>query len=353
MDPLDDPGARAALDPGGMARAILGMPAQVREAARLGVAIALGEELRGRDAIVVLGMGGSAIAGDLLAGLAADLLSVPLVVSRGHTPPAFVSPRTLVVASSYSGETAETLAAFAEARRRGAPALVLTTGGALGARAAADGLCTIRLPTGFLPRAALAWSYLPLLTALARLGYLPPCDAAIAEAATVLEAGIERLNPDVPTRENPAKQLAHRLTGRIALVYGSEGWCAPVATRWKGQLNENAKHLAWANVLPELDHNEVEGWQHPRALAGAVHLIVLRDPAEPAAVARRIALTTALVQPHLAGVSDVVARGTSPFARQMSLVQMGDFTSLYLALLDGVDPSAMPAITALKASLAR
>ena len=353
MEPLDDAAARAALDPGGMAQAITELPRHVRDAWRLGTAVPLGEELRGLEAIVVLGMGGSAIAGDLLLGLAGDVLRVPLVVCRGHRPPGFVGPRTLVVASSYSGETAETLAAFAEARRRGAPALVITTGGALGARAAAEQLATIRLPTGFLPRAAIAWSYLPLIAAVARLGYLPPHDDAVAEAAAELEAGLTQLGPDVATRDNPAKQLAHSLAGRLALVYGSEGWCAPVATRWKGQLNENAKHLAWANVLPELDHNEIEGWGHPRALAAATHVIVLRDPAEPPALARRIALTMALVEPQVGGVTHVVARGTHPLARQLSLVQMGDFTSLYLALLDRVDPSAMPAITALKTGLAR
>lgn len=350
-DPLDDDALVARLDPRGMLDTVAALPAQVRAAHALGHAVDLPDALRGADAIVVLGVGGSAIAGDVLQGLLADRLAVPFLVVRGEEVPAFVGPRTLVVASSYSGNTQETLGAVAAARKRGARLLAATTGGVLGADAAAAPYPVVRLPTGFLPRAALAYSLVPLLTVLARLGYTAPVDAEVDQAAHVLEVGTARLAPGVPAGANLAKQVARALHGRLALVYGSGGIGGAAACRWKGQLNENAKHVAHHAVFPELGHNEVESWQFPRELAGSAHLVVLHDTAETAVARRRVEVVTGLMRPWIAAVTAVTAAGTAPLARVLSLVQVGDFASCYLALLNGADPSAMPNIERLKAGL--
>ena len=350
-DPLDDGATAARLDPRGMLATVAGLPAQVRAAHALGHAVDLPDALRGADAIVVLGVGGSAIAGDLLQGLLADRLAVPFLVVRGEDVPAFVGPRTLVVASSYSGNTQETLAAVTEARRRGARLLAVTTGGTLGAIATTGSIPVVTLPTGFLPRAALAFSLVPLLTVLARLGYTAPVDQEVEQAAHVLEAGTARLGPSTPAASNQAKQVARALHGRLALVYGSGALGGAAAYRWKGQLNENAKHVAHHAVFPELGHNEVESWRFPHELEGSAHLVVLHDTAEVAATRRRVEVVTGLMRPWISGVTAVTAAGTAPLARCLSLVQVGDFASCYLALLNGADPSAMPNIERLKAGL--
>jgi glucose/mannose-6-phosphate isomerase len=350
-DSLDDGATVARLDPRGMLATVAALPTQVRAAHALGHAVDLPDTLHGADAIVVLGVGGSAIAGDLLQGLLAERLAVPFMVVRGEEVPAFVGPRTLVVASSYSGNTQETLAAVAEARRRGARLLAVTTGGTLGTEAGAGKLPVVTLPAGYLPRAALAFSLVPLLTVLARLGYTAPVDVEIEQAAHVLEVGNARLAPGAPGAANLAKQVARALHGRLAVVYGSGGLGGAVACRWKGQLNENAKHVAHHAVFPELGHNEVESWRFPRELEGSAHLVVLHDTAETAATRRRVEVVTGLMQPWISGVTAVTAAGTAPLARCLSLVQVGDFASCYLALLNGADPSAMPNIERLKAGL--
>jgi glucose/mannose-6-phosphate isomerase len=334
-----------------MAAMMAALPAQVRDAWTLGQSVALPDALRGARAIVFLGVGGSAIGGDLLGGAVADRLAIPLIVHRGEEMPRFVDSRTLVIACSYSGETAETLAALAAARPRGAPTLVVTAGGRLGERAAHGDVGTIRLPAGLLPRTALAFCVLPVLAALVRLGYLPPCGGEVDEAVAVLEAGAARMDSRVAEERNPARQLARQLHGHLALVWGGGPWGAAVARRWKGQLNENAKHVAAFNVFPELVHNEIESWGHPDGLAGRVRLVLLRDGHESERQRRRTELTAALGRERLAGVSEVWSEGSGTLARLLSLVQVGDWTSFYLAALNGVDPTPIPEITRLKREL--
>ncbi len=347
MIAIDDPAAYAAGDPRGFRDLLRDFPDHVRDAADL----ATGVRLDGTTprAMLFVGMGGSAIAGDMLQALGHERVSWPMCVLRGYTVPAWVGPDTLVVASSYSGETEETLAAFDAARARGARALVVTSGGELGRRAVRDNVPWIRVPLGLPPRAALAHLLVPALIVLdGAHGWLGG-PAERAEAAAVLGTLGAELTPEAPLRQNPGKELAVWLSGRLPAVYGTDV-TAPVAYRWGTQLEENAKILAISGVLPEMNHNVIEAWA--AGPMGDWAVILLRDPGEHPRVARRAELTRQITEGR-APTREVWARGKGRLARMLSLVLLGDWVSYYLALLRGVDPWAMETLEAFKRQMTR
>jgi glucose/mannose-6-phosphate isomerase len=346
IERLDDAAACAAADPRKLGELIRGFAGQVADAGRLAERLILPGGVP--RAVCVLGMGGSAVAGDLLQTLCDGQAPFPVHVVRGYTVPAWVGAETLVVASSYSGQTEETLAAFEAARARGARALVLTTGGELGARARREGLPWVRVPPGLLPRAALGYLLVPLVAVLEGLGADLGGPTAREEAVRVLaEVGAE-LTPEVPAAENPAKVLAALLVGRVPVIYGTDA-TGSVAYRWRTQLEENAKVLALSGVLPEMNHNGIEAWS--RGPETPWTAVLLRDAGEHPRVARRAALTREIVGTR-ACVREVWARGEGRLARLLSLVLHGDWTSYYLALLRGVDPWAIDALEAFKRRMA-
>jgi glucose/mannose-6-phosphate isomerase len=343
---LDDPHRYAAVDPRKFGELIRGFAGQVADAVRLADHVRVpGERPR---AVCLLGMGGSAVAGDLLGALVRPLAPFPVHVVRGYTVPAWVGPDTVVVASSYSGHTEETLAAFEAARARTARLLVVSSGGELGAWAEREGVPWLRVPAGFPPRAALAFLLLPLVVLLERLGGGVGLPAEREEAVAVLTALGAALAPEVPTAENPAKALALRLAGRVPAIYGSE-LTGPVAYRWRTQLEENAKVLAVSGALPEMNHNAIEAWGAGPGSAWTV--VLLRDPGEHPRVVRRLALTREIVGAH-APVHEAWAQGQGRLARLLSLVLQGDWTSYYVAIARGVDPWAVERLEALKRRMA-
>jgi glucose/mannose-6-phosphate isomerase len=302
------------------------------------------------DGVAVCGMGGSAIGGELVLATAGRL-DVPAAVVRGYELPAWVRPTTLVVAVSYSGETEETLACAEEALSRGCRPVCVATGGRLAALAVAHGAPTVPVPAGLQPRAALGVLATPVAAALVQAGLCADLRADVGEAAALLDELASDLDPAVPEEANGAKALARRLAGRLVLVCGA-GVTAPAARRWKTQVNENAKAPAFWAELPELDHNEIEGWSSVPALAAATQVVLLEDPGWPAALARRAQLTAAGLGAHGAGVERLTARGSAPLARAASLIGLGDWVSYYLALLYGVDPTPVTAIESFKRRLA-
>lgn len=301
-------------------------------------------------AVVVLGMGGSGVGGDLLAALLRPAFPVPVVVIKDSRVPGFVGPQTLVFACSYSGNTEETISAYTAARRAGAPAVVITTGGILRGLAAGHGDPVVPVPPGIPPRAALPYLLLPMVGALRHL--LPWADFSgeWQEARAVLEELAGQLGRDVPGERNPAKQLAQRLVGHLPAVYAATSDLGPVAYRWKSQLGENGKTLALWHAFSELNHNETVGWED-RTLAGRVAVVLLREPEEEPDVARRIEATREVSFSAAASVSEVIARGRGRLARLLSLVLFGDFVSVYVALLRGVDPTPVAPIDEIKRRL--
>ena len=298
--------------------------------------------------VVVAGMGGSAVAGDLVSALATDRASVPVTVWRAYGVPAFVGPESLVVATSYSGNTGEAVAALDAALRHGAAAAVVTSGGILSELARERNLPLVRLPGGLMPRFALGYLFFPLVGLVESLGVTLLGDTERAEALDLLEVMGRELEPGRPEAGNEAKRLARSLDGRIPVIYGS-GFAAAVAYRWKTQLEENAKLLAFHGRLPEVDHNEIEGWRDPGARG--FHAVFLRDAEEDEVTARRIALTRELIRERAGGMSEVWARGQGRLARLFSLIYVGDWAGYYLALLRGVDPSPVEMIEEIKRRL--
>jgi glucose/mannose-6-phosphate isomerase len=340
--------AVAAVDSTGQAAEICDLGIHLRDALwRVDSAGLAGLEAPG--GLVVAGMGGSAVGGLLARGALHDRLRRPLLVADGYELPSWVGEDALVLCSSYSGATAETLACYDTAREVGAKIVVATTGGPLAERARGDRVPVVPLPGGFQPRAAVGYSLVAALEAAALAGSGPSLRDDVEAAASLVEGLAAEWGPDSGA-DSEAKALARRLEGTVPVVMGT-GLTAPAAYRWKCQLNENAKLPAFWSVLPEADHNEICGWASAPEL-GAFSAVVLEDPAADPRMARRTGLTAELAGAGARVVERVSARGETALERLVSLVLLGDLVSLYLAVLRGVDPVAIEAIDTLKRQLA-
>ena len=350
MTELDDAAALLAADPGGMLGAVTALPSHCREGYGAGRSAPDLPSAEGATTIAYCGMGSSAIGGEVLAALATPRLRLPVAVVRTSELPEWVGPHTLVVASSYSGTTGETLALFEEAIERGCRVVVVTSGGELARRAEELELGRVLVPGGFMPRAAFGYMTVGALGALETMGVLPPLAADVDEAVLELESVVGLEGPGVPAATNPSKRLALAIGERVPVVWGAEGIGAVAAERWKTQLNENAKVPAFAASMPELDHNEVVGWSPGAGSRFAV--VALRHEGEPADVAARFGPSIEIAGASGALTHEVWAHGRSALARLLTLVQAGDLVATYLGLARGVDPSPIEAIVRLKRTLA-
>lgn len=354
---LDDPIALRDLDSQGLVQMMADMPDHCRAASR--TEWTLPDDYRAAQQLVLCGMGGSGIGNDLIHALLAPELGLPVLVHKDYGLPAFAGPDTLVALVSYSGQTEEVLSAYADARAAGAKVAAISAGGLLKERVSTDGLPHATLPEGLQPRAAIGYLFFCLLRLVEELGWL---DGGLeGAAATHLADGcashLERLrsryDPRIALDQNPAKQIAEELHGRLPVIYGSTQFAAPAALRWKCQINENAKSVAFWNALPEMGHNEIEGWEHPEALRGRAALVFLRDRADHPQIALRIGATKDLLEEALCRVIEVESEGDTKTERLFSLIFLGDWVSVYLAYLQGVDPSVVKRIGRLKERLAQ
>jgi len=348
---LDDPATLRRIDANDMLGRVGALPRQLAQARRIAAATPLDDRYRAVDSVLVLGMGGSAVGADLVAGIAGDRLRVPLVAHRDYDLPGWAGERTLVVAASHSGETVETLTAARAALERGLPLVAITTGGALAAAAAAHGAPCLRYQLPGQPRAAVGFGVGLLHDLLVNAGLLTDPDP-LAPAVEAVESILERNAPEVETGANSAKQLAWALFGRIPVVYGA-GPLTAVARRWKTQLNENAKSWAASEPMPEANHNAIEGSLNPRELSDALYVVQLRDPEEPAAIAERYRVVEELLGERATNRSEVWAEGPSRLARVLSVLAFGDLVSVYLAILYQTDPTPVTLLAMLKERLAR
>ncbi|MBN1954641.1 MAG: bifunctional phosphoglucose/phosphomannose isomerase [Anaerolineae bacterium] len=339
------------LDVGKMHQLIADLPRQCRSAWLQAQDLSLPASYRDVRRVVVLGMGGSAIGGALLAGLVHGRCPLPILSVAGYALPAYADSDSLVIASSYSGNTEETLAALAQAKEQGCRLLAVTTGGQLAVQAEKDGFPLLRFHYSSPPRAALGYSFTLLLGVLQQMGFLRDDDANVEEAAAVMEAWQHDLAPAAAQPDNPAKQLAVRLRGRLPVVYGA-GFLSAVARRWKGQFNENAKQWAFWEEMPELNHNAVVGYGQPGPVRGRVTVLCLRSPLDHPRIQARWAATQELLEREKVTTETVWGRGTRPLAQMLSLIHFGDYVSFYLALLNGVDPTPVEAIRWLKQRVA-
>lgn len=337
-----------------------GVAARLPEQCREGVALAMSADLDELASemsknpvsnIVTLGMGASGIGGDILKALLEPEIDIPIVVNKGYHLPAFADKETLVIAVSYSGETEETLTTFEEALRRGSKVLVFASGGTLAGRAEELGLARVIVPSGMQPRAALGYLAIPILVAISRLGLATAKDSEINETLGLLDSMSAKLSFNTPVETNPAKQMAIKIRGMVPIIYGSEGGPAVAAFRWKCQINENSKSPAFWNAFPEQNHNEITGWQELNDVSKRFCLIELRSDGEGNKIAKRAETTKELIKDSFGDIFVVQSEGKSEIARLFSLMYLGDFTSIYLAVLYGVDPTPVERIHELKRRL--
>ena len=340
------------LDPEDMLGRIHEVPWQCQQAWQMAMDFDLPRDCSDISKVVIIGMGGSAIGGDLVSSLVAPEAKIPVSVYRGYDLPAFVDDSTLVIASSYSGNTEETLSAFNQTLQTGAKKLVITTGGKLKNIADDNGIPVLTFNYRSQPRAALAFSFLPILCFLQKLGFIGNKSADVTEALGVLQGLSRRINETQPVEQNPARQLAEKLYGRLPVVYGA-GLLSEVAHRWKTQINENSKAWAFYEVFPELNHNAVVGYQFPPELAEKTMVVLLRSDLLARPVQLRYEVTCQLLERAGVRYEFVDGEGTTPLSQLLSLVLFGDYVSYYLALLYRIDPSPVETINYLKEQLAR
>ncbi|MFC1970348.1 bifunctional phosphoglucose/phosphomannose isomerase [Chloroflexota bacterium] len=349
---LDDANVFIQYDPEGMLARIKEMPWQCQQAWQAAMNFNLPADYAEINNVIILGLGGSAIGGDLVKSLAEAEAKIPVFVQRDYSLPAFVDDRTLVIASSYSGNTEETLTAFEQSLNTGAKKLVMTTGGKLQVMAEERNIPVFKINYKAQPRAALGFSFLPTLGCLQKLGFLSDKSADVAETVEVLEKLSVKIDEKTPLASNPAKQLAQRLYGCLAVVYGA-GILSEVAHRWKTQINENSKAWAFYEVFPELNHNATVGYPFPPELASRTRVVLMRAPSFNQRVKLRYEVTCELLD--RAGIAHefVDSQGSSLLSQMMSQVMMGDYASYYLAILYGIDPSPVEVINYLKGRLAK
>lgn len=349
---LDDLPRIRQIDSADMLSQIESLPEQLAQAWTLGQSLPL-PDMNGLTRVVIAGMGGSAIGADLLAAYVQPRCPVPVIVHRDYDLPGFArGPETLVVASSHSGNTEETLSAYEAALASGCRTVALCTGGTLAERASATGNTLWQFVHAGMPRAAVGFSFGLLLALFARLGLVPPPGHDLADALQSMRAQRESLGADVPVARNPAKRLAGQMIGRPVTVVGA-GLLAPVARRWKGQINELAKAMATFEVLPEMDHNTLAGLVHPSTAQASMFTLFLGARADHPRNRLRGELTRQAFLLEGLNTDTYEAPGESGLAQQWCALHFGDYVAFYLAIAYGVDPTPIPALEEFKQALKR
>jgi glucose/mannose-6-phosphate isomerase len=352
MVDLDNISAYRQFDRLGMVKHLHAFPEQCQKAWEDILKFELPREYGRISNVVIAGMGGSAIGGDIVRRLALAEGKLPVWVHRDYGLPAFIDESTLVVASSYSGDTEETLSAFSKSLRTKAKKLVITSGGKL--RDLADKECIPIFVIDYQapPRAAFPHSFVPLVGIFQKLGLLGDKSADLHEAVGVLKRLSGHLIETRPLASNPAKQLASKLQGRVAVIYGSKILSA-VARRWKGEFNENSKAWAFFESFPELNHNAVVGYEFPAEVRDRILVLMLRSSSLHGRNLLRYEVTSKLLRKAGIAYEFIEARGRGALAQVLSLVLLGDYASFYLSMLNEVDPTSTDAISLVKQYLAQ
>ncbi len=300
--------------------------------------------------IVVAGMGGSGIGGELLKDWSKNRIDVPVDVCKDYSLPKYVNKDSLVCVLSYSGETEESLSVFLEAVKRKCMIFCISSGGQLEEFAEKLRIPHLHIPAGMPPRAALPYLFLPAVLLLEKSGLLSGVDKEISETLRVLRGVCDENAPEVPSGRNFSKMLASNLCGRMPFIYGF-GFYRAVAQRFKTQLNENSKVPAKSEVFPELNHNEIVGWERTDELAKCFSVVFIRDKTEPVELKERIETTKNLLCEKSVDFFEVWSTGASSLAKMCSVICVGDFISAYLAISRRVDPTPVRTIALLKQKL--
>ncbi|MBD3168070.1 MAG: bifunctional phosphoglucose/phosphomannose isomerase [candidate division Zixibacteria bacterium] len=342
------------LDKSNLYSSLIGFGNQVRDAVDIGYIFDPGTIQRDFiKNICVAGMGGSAIGGELLRGFLCTQPIPPIYVHRDYSIPGFVDKDTLVIAASYSGETEETLDAYYHALERGAYIIAISSNGKLTKRAVRDKVPLIRIPNGYAPRAALGYFFLPMLILMSKLGFCHLEKDTLIKLGDFVDANIAKMNIDAALDSNPAVQLAVKIKDKLPLIYSSNRFYLPVAARFQGQLCENAKHLSFYNVFPEVNHNEIVGFEDTSLSTSKLIAIFIRDLDDHARVKLRMDITADFLRRKGVEVIEISSFGKILLERLFYVLQIIDFASYYLALMKGCDPGKIEPIDYLKSELSK
>lgn len=341
----------ATYDKSNMRKLLLEFPKQITEAVKIGNEAEVSYTSSDIHSIVLTGLGGSAIGGDVLRSYLSDELRVPIFVNRHYFLPEFVNEKTLVIVSSYSGNTEETIAAHHDAAKRGAKVLCISSNGETAKLAAKYKHPLITIPKGFPPRAALGYSFFPTLIAMSNMKLIASKEKEIKETISLLKKKSKVYSS--LNAQNTALDIAKHLYTKLPVIYSSADRFDVVNVRWRGQLAENAKVLAFGHVLPEMNHNELVGWKVLRRIMQDMAVVFLRDKGDHKRVQIRMDITKDIASQFASSTIDVESEGKSLLTRMFSLIYLGDWVSLYLAILNGVDPTPVKVIDYLKNELSK
>lgn len=347
---LDNPSEIRRIDKSDMLSFCVEASKLCREATRLAETVPI--DYSKPKTIIVAGMGGSAIGGELLKDWARDEIDVPIEVCREYSLPAYVNEKTLAFVISYSGETEEALGMFLDAIKRNCMTFCISSGGKLLEFARKLELPHLRVPSGMPPRAALPYLFLPMLIISEKLDLISGVSSEISEAIKILGKVMDENSPETPLKENLSKTLASKINGTVPITYGF-GIYRAVAQRYKQQFNENSKVPAKWGFFSELNHNEIMGWEAPKKLASCFSTIFIREKGEPEEIRQRIEVTKELMFAETEKIFEVRSVGASRLAKMLYAIYIGDFASVYLAILRGVDPTPVKTITLLKDRITR
>ena len=323
---------------------------QLKNAVNIGLQIEIPGSYKGINKIIISGLGGSAIGGDLLRSYVNNECKVPVFVNRNYFLPAFADENTLVIVSSYSGNTEESISSYEDAKKKKCNIICISSGGKLSAMSSGDGNLLVTVPGGYQPRCALGYSFIPMLYILMALGLISDRRGEINDVIDYISFR-GNLYGNLNDAENPALKIASHLQGKIPVIYSSNDLLDIVNLRWRCQINENAKSLAYGNLLPEMNHNEIVGWEVNPDILKNFAVIFLNDIDDNKKIARRAEITKDLVKPYAGLVYEISSEGHTKLERILDLVYLGDWVSFFLAVLYKVDPTPIEKINILKTKL--
>jgi len=349
-DSLDTPEAYLSKDPSGMRERLRKFPAQCREAWNRVQAFEIPAKYAKVNRVVVAGMGGSSIGGELAADLVSSEIELPMMVCRDYSIPHFADENTLVLVCSNSGETREALSAFRQAVSKKCKVVSITTGGTLREESKRCGVPLFEINYKGEPRSAFGYSFLVPLGLLMKLGLISDKSSELMSALAELDGFAPNLAVENPTSANAAKRLAREVRDRLIVVYGA-GIFSGVARRWKTQLNENAKSWAFFEILPEAQHNSIQGYSLPSHVGREAFIVLLKPGCLGEELEHRYMIAEEFLRERGIGYRVVEGHGGTPPSQILSTVLLGDYASYYLAILQGVDPSPVPAIDMAKERL--
>lgn len=349
-------------DASGMFDVLAGFPDQVEEAFTIGSNIELPDylslgfsSLSGRrggafNKIIICGLGGSAIGGDLLRSYLWYEIQIPIYINRNYRLPAFIDDNTLAIISSYSGDTEESLSCYEEAEQKNCKIVCLSSGGKLSFIAESKNNLLISVPKGYQPRCALAFSFFPLLILMHKLGLIGDKSDEIVKVKKLLQTRSEQYT-DYDENKNNAVKIAKLLKGKLPVIYSSSDTLDVVNLRWRTQIEENAKSIAYGNYLPEMNHNEIVGWQENPVLLKNIAVISLTDPDDYPRIRKRNEITINLISDLAGFVMELSGDSDTQLGRIFDLIYLGDWVSYYLAILNKIDPTPVDKIVYLKNKL--